>query len=565
MTAALLTVLGVSRYEQVRYHPAAEPDRWHETRYAPVATAALVGGIGEAILLLTDEARQMHGETCGAELAALGVPARFVPIPAGRSAEEIWEIFERIVGSVDQGAEVVLDITHSFRHLPFILFGSLTYLTALRGVRVRGVYYGAYDARSDRAVPVFDLGALLQLSHWYHAVRTFVETGHTRHLASLLREEAKAIFHRQGPAPRLQHLRAALDDLGWMIPTGLPIEAGRAARRGLTALRELREGPGPSAISRTVLDPLEEALAGIALPADVEDKRDVALDEAELRRQLRLARWYLEHGQEDRTLLLLREWVVNRCLLAAQGFSGRWLEYGQARQPMERALNALVERQSLAPSGSPQCESPLASLWRKIAERRNAIAHAGFKTEWIKEPHGVVEGLLQECERRCDGEAVWRTAPPGTAGRVLLTALGKSPGVLLTALRGLEPERALVVTSPEARGFVSEACQMAEWPTDRVTDFVVQDAHNCFGEVTRLLDWARPTLLEAREVLVNVTGGTTAMQYLAERAAGEAARLGIPTQRYALVDRREPEEQRREPYVLGECVPLRGDESGDEG
>lgn len=565
MMARLLTVLGTGRYERVRYHVAAEPERWYETCYAPVATAALVGGIGEAILLLTEEARRAHWETCRAELGALGVAARFVPIPVGRSEEEIWQIFERIVGSVERGDEVVLDITHSFRHLPFMLFGSLTYLTALGGVRVRGVYYGAYEARADQAVPIFNLGALLQLSHWYHAVRTFRETGHTRHLASLVREEAKTIFQRQGPAPGLQRLRAVLDALGWMIPTGLPIEAGRVARRGLAAFRELRGGPGPSAISRTVFDPLEEAFAGIALAADVDDKKEVALDDTELHRQLRMARWYLEHGQEDRALLVLREWIINRCLFASRGVAPGWLDYGEARLPMERALNALVARQCLAPPGSPERENHLALLWQRITERRNAIAHAGFKPEWVGADREKIERTIEEGERLHQDESGWHTAAAGAEGRVLLTPLGHSPGVLFTALKRLRPDRALVITSAEAMSVLTEACAQAGWDASSAETFVVRDAHVCFDEIPRLRDWARPTLLGAREVLANVTGGTTAMQYLVERAAAEATRLGIPTQRYALLDRRDPEKQRREPYVLGDCVPLEGDEPSGEG
>lgn len=41
--------------------------------------------------------------------------------------------------------------------------------------------------------------------------------------------------------------------------------------------------------------------------------------------------------------------------------------------------------------------------------------------------------------------------------------------------------------------------------------------------------------------------------------------VGVPTTRYALLDRRPREEQERDPYVLGEVVALRGDEAaGDE-
>jgi CRISPR-associated DxTHG motif protein len=562
--ARLLSVLGRGEYQRIRYHPAADPARWHESRYAPVATAALAGGIGEALLLLTEEARQTHWEACRAEFEAIGVPARFEPIPMGRNEQEVWQIFERIVGSVGQGDEVVLDVTHAFRHLPFIVFGSLTYLTALRGARVRGVYYGAYEARADGAAPILDLGALLHLSNWYHGMRTFRDTGHTRHLAALLREEAKAIFLRQGPAPALQRLRAALDDLGWVIPTGLPLETGAAARRALRAIDDLRGREGPSAISRTVLDPLEEALTGLALRDDVSDKGQMSLDDAELRRQLRVVGWYCERSQEDRALLLLREWIINRCLFALRGSAPGWLEYPEARRPMERAINGVAARQLLAGPDAPERTNTLASLWQSIAKRRNAIAHCGFRRDWVDAGQDRLKHAIERCNQLHPDESAWATVPPGASGRVLLTPLGHSPGVLYTALMRLHPDRALVITSPEAAGRLLQACARAGWDASRAESFLVEDAHLCFDQARPFRDRARPTLLGAREVLANVTGGTTAMQYLVERVASEATLLGVPTRRYALLDRRPPEEQRSEPYVLGDCVSLEGDETPDD-
>ena len=45
-----------------------------------------------------------------------------------------------------------------------ILFGSAMYLTAWREVRVRGVYYGAWEARNGDEAPLLDLGPLLALA-----------------------------------------------------------------------------------------------------------------------------------------------------------------------------------------------------------------------------------------------------------------------------------------------------------------------------------------------------------------------------------------------------------------
>jgi hypothetical protein len=229
---------------------------------------------------------------------------------------------------------------------------------------------------------------------------------------------------------------------------------------------------------------------------------------------------------------------------------------------MERALNAQAERERIRKGGA---EGGLGSLWKKIADRRNSLAHAGFRPEVVKEASETVIDLIGQCERGLESGSLWRTVVPGPLGRVLVSPLGLSPGVLFTAIKRLLPNRGLVITSRESDAFVAEVCSRAGWGVEGVSRYIVEDAHACFGEVDRVTEWAREALLDAGEVLVNVTGGTTALQYLVERIAGEAVRLGVPTERCALLDRRSPDEQRREPYVPGEVVRLRGDETPTEG
>jgi CRISPR-associated DxTHG motif protein len=179
--ARLLTVLGLGKYEPVSYYVVADPARPYETAYAPVATAALAGPVADAAVLVTAEARAMHWEGCRDAFAGLGVPARAIDIPAGTTEDETWQVFTAILDAVDGEEEVVLDVTFSFRHLPFVLFASLTYLTALRRVKVRGIYYGAKEAGKGGRAPIVDLAPLLTLADWYHAVRTFADTGVSGH------------------------------------------------------------------------------------------------------------------------------------------------------------------------------------------------------------------------------------------------------------------------------------------------------------------------------------------------------------------------------------------------
>lgn len=555
--ARLLTVLGRGNYQTARYYPMTDPGRGHETPYAPVATAALLGTVSVADILMTPEAKAMHWAACREGLAAVGVEARERPIPLGLSEDEIWRIFHVIADTVEEGAEIVVDVTHSLRHLPFLLFASLTYLTACRRVKVRGVYYGAYEAKSDNRVPIVDLAPLLILSDWYHAVRTFAETGNPDRVARLLREAQRTLVSRsQEPDPALGKLQGGLQALAWSLPTGLPLETGLRAVRATDAISELIRAPSRAPIVATALGGLDAVLSPLRLATPVKSKAHIRLDRVELARQLEVIRFLARSRLADRALLLLREWIINRCLLA-RGEGSEWLDYAKVRLPMERALNALAERRRIL-RGEDAWN--LGSFWRKVADCRNAIAHAGFRPEEVNRNDQELEGLIRACEVRSDDEASWNTAVPGSLGRVLVTPFGLSPGVLFTALRALVPDRALVITSVEAKTRLAETCAQAGWNAEPVASYVVQDPHACFGEVDALQRWAQPTLLEAREVLVNLTGGTTGMQYLAERLAAQAARLGVPTQRYALLDRRSPEEQRREPFVLGEAMPLQGDE-----
>lgn len=62
-------------------------------------------------------------------------------------------------------------------------------------------------------------------------------------------------------------------------------------------------------------------------------------------------------------------------------------------------------------------------------------------------------------------------------------------------------------------------------------------------------------------VIVNITGGTTAMQYVAQQVAQEYRWGGIEIELIALIDRRPPAEQVKNPYVPGEIIYLKDNDS----
>lgn len=118
----------------------------------------------------------------------LAVPVTREAIPDGHAEDEIWEIFEKISQCLNQGDEVVFDITHAFRSIPLVALVVLNYVKVLREVKLNGIYYGAFEALGsiqkvkempveDRRVRILSLTALDQLMDWTIATDRFLTSG----------------------------------------------------------------------------------------------------------------------------------------------------------------------------------------------------------------------------------------------------------------------------------------------------------------------------------------------------------------------------------------------------
>ena len=70
-----------------------------------------------------------------------------VKIPIGKQEDEIREIFNITYDTIQDNDEIIIDITHSFRSIPFIVSAVINYAQTLKNISVQGIYYGAYEAR----------------------------------------------------------------------------------------------------------------------------------------------------------------------------------------------------------------------------------------------------------------------------------------------------------------------------------------------------------------------------------------------------------------------------------
>lgn len=562
----LFTVMGASSYEPMEY--TLDGRKSQKVKYAPLALLDLLEWKGEVdvVAFLTRKAHKTHGEALAEEIKKRGHIFRQVAIPEGRSEREIWEIFEIISESLAGGQRVVLDITHGFRSIPILMLGAVLFLKEARGIELGGGYYGAYEARdpSEDTEPVFDLTPLVEMVEWANAVRIFNKYGHADEMGKLLGRIQDQAFRKIGQIekPRqLKKLGGCMEGLSLCLAEGLPLEVGKSAwELGRIDHDRIKEElstfaiPGEKLAPR-ILDSFKDmAIAGTEKRGQW--KKSLKLDLGELLREARLVDWYLAQGQVGLALGVMREWMVNRVILA-MGLEEHWLDYGKARKPAERKLNVLSEMHRDYRELLTANQAQIGKWWKAVADRRNAIRHCGFNGDEINlEDMGNLKDLWGGIKEKTEVQDFWDLRRPVSAGTVLLSPLGLSRGLLYSAVKCVQPDRLVLVTSREAQGTVQEILEKAGAESLDTRVLVMKDPHRGFEEASDLASQVIPQLLVAEKIVANQTGGTTVMQFVIQRICEQAKGLDVPVEEVALVDRRSSKEQTENPYVTGELIAL---------
>jgi hypothetical protein len=139
---------------------------------------------------------------------------------------------------------------------------------------------------------------------------------------------------------------------------------------------------------------------------------------------------------------------------------------------------------------------------------------------------------------------------------VLVSPLGLSPGAVFSALWLTCPEHVILVSGAAAAGGAPAALAEYQRVSKRrpsVEYVLLDDALGGFAEAqAAALGVAARFRTEECEVAVNLTGGTTALQYCVTCIGMALGRARF----VAVVDERSRELQLREPYVSGKLVEV---------
>ena len=526
----------------------------HTSRYFFIALQNLLDvTFDKIILFLTKESRSAYENNIHEYLS--DDLLKIVDISDGKTIEEIWKLFDGVADAgskLDEKEEVnvYLDITNGFRHLPLVLYNSLSYLESLNKVKIQGIYYGALEAKTDNVIPVFDLTNLSKIMRGSFAVKQFEESGNLAGIKNFVNE---VIYENTKENPERSTIKYEFDEFQNLFSAGLPLEAGIEAKNLVYKINKRFPKTGletTEQLMKRVYDRLNE----VAI-TEKPNKNNIVLSLEELKRTLSFIKWELDTHNTANALLLLREWVISRVMLSL-GETEKWIDK-EKRSNVERMLSAFSINYKKFEN---HCGYEFIREWRHLTERRNEYAHAGYRLDSVKIEKGYEKAkeFYKLCSDNVENDEYWKLPEklPGN-GSVLVTPMGASSGLLYSAVSLVNVDKIIVLTSDIFIPKVKEACSQAGL-TDmsKVHIITIKDAFCGFNEAEGIYKQILNIIDSPEEVSINLTGGTTAMQWSMQVAYEKMMRDGVNVKRMAFVDRRPAVEQQSNPYVLGEILDI---------
>lgn len=307
-----LSILGTGKYMPCRYRK--DDMVLTETKFIQQALVEYLQkgkqwtNDDKVIVFLTQRAKEKHWISTEQEqglesiLSGTGVSYDSKDIPDGKSSEEMWAIFEAIYAQFEEGDELYIDITHSFRYLPMLLIVLVNYAKLLKNVSVAGIYYGNWEAKDDNGIaPIMDLLPLSVLQDWTIAASDFQQYGQVKRLSQLADNSIRNILrdeeHRTKDNITLRHFVGTLQK----------IVDDRLTCRG----KEIIKG-SDAEVLRTDVEKIETVAIAQFKPIFEQIKNTMSTfgTRNEISNCLKAAKWCLDNHLYQQCITLLKEGVV---------------------------------------------------------------------------------------------------------------------------------------------------------------------------------------------------------------------------------------------------------------
>lgn len=307
-----ITFLGTTKYKETTYYlgdQVASP-----TNLFPKVLCEFFRP-QQILVMVTKRAKEMWFDELQNQLKPLCLEPTPVEIPEGHAVKDLWEIFGKLTEHLSEKDEVIFDITHSFRTLPLLSFLAASYLRVARNVTIKGIYYGAWEARKPQPPPdnpfsssptdhspVFDLTPFVKLLDWTTATDQFIKTGDAESLSELI----QSTDSKQGLNDLALSLNKIALGLNTLRPLSVMEESANLSRKIRAAESEIQSDV-PQLIPLLKRIEKDYSQFSLALP-----RIDLSrTNRTRLTNQLRMVEWYEKRGRWVHALSLARESIVS--------------------------------------------------------------------------------------------------------------------------------------------------------------------------------------------------------------------------------------------------------------
>ena len=265
-------------------------------------------------------------------------------IKEGYSTDDIWKIFEKVFDVIQEGDEIILDITHGFRSLPMLAMVLSNYAKTLKNADLKMVLYGAFEKlgpafnvrempKAERNAPILNLTALSDIQDWTSATKNFIKNGISTDLESVIDKSRNIAPNDSEFLDALSKLKKNLK----LFTSNLKVNRGKEILDGNYYLA-IQEAIGVLNQKKFTYPPLNKILTRInEKVSDFLKNKDV--------NWLHAVEWCIEKGLTQQAITQLQEGVVSQICKLLDLDPNDYLERGVAKSALYKH-NGVI---SLAP------------------------------------------------------------------------------------------------------------------------------------------------------------------------------------------------------------------------
>lgn len=394
-----ITFLGATEAKDTTYRM---PDgREHIAPYFGVALARFYPDVHMMKVFVTEKAHAKHWEQFQCRVEDYVEVVEAVPIPDGRNEDELWALFETVVEEVDVQEQVIFDITHGFRSLPFLSLLAVAYLREVKDIKLQAVLYGNFEARDTSVqpnkAPVIDLSGFVSLFDWMTAADRFTRFGDAGDLAERLKkvrpdwQDQRTDPDKREQAKRLSFTANSLDSVSMALRLIRPNEAMDASatlkQQLLDASQSIHAHARPFVpLVRSITD----AYAPLALPFPQQQIDPMA----QLAYERDMVDWLLKRHQYVQAVAIAREWIISWVMVQIEmkdlldRENRKKVEHIMGRALHEQQQNHGNFTNTAFPNGKTlhsigQIKQAL-DIYSHLGNTRNDLLHAGKRSNPIK-------------------------------------------------------------------------------------------------------------------------------------------------------------------------------------